>query len=77
MQHELLDACNRATAAATSSSEPRSAAAAVLSATGKYVNFCEYVRRIAMGVLREDEDGMPYGKTMPYALGQPPSRDTV
>ena len=30
-----------------------------------------------MGVLREDEDGMPYGKTMPYALGQPSSRDTV
>jgi len=57
LQQELLDAIAAATAAATSSSEPTSAAGAVLRATAKSAKFCEYVRRISIGVLEDDEDG--------------------
>ena len=57
LQQELLGACAAATAAATSSSEPTSAAGAVLRATATFAKFCEYVRRIAIGVLKDDEDG--------------------
>ena len=69
LQLELSAACNRATAAACSSDNPTSAADAVLKATGRYVRFCEYVRRIAMGVLRSDEDGMPVGQSVPAVSG--------
>ena len=57
LQQELLGACAEATAAATSSSEPTSAAGAVLRATATFAKFCEYVRRISIGVLEDDEDG--------------------
>jgi hypothetical protein len=57
LQQELLGACAAATAAATSSSEPTSAAGAVLRATATFAKFCEYVRRISIGVLEDDEDG--------------------
>ena len=57
LQQELLGACAEATAAATSSSDPASAAGAMLRATATFAKFCEYVRRIAIGVLTDDEDG--------------------
>jgi hypothetical protein len=56
LQQELLGACTEATAAATSSSNPASAAGAMLRATATFAKFCEYIRRIAIGVLADDED---------------------
>ena len=69
LQLELAAACNRATAAACSSVNPTSAADAILKATGRYVRFCEYVRGVAMRVLRDDEDGMPVGQSVPAVSG--------
>ena len=69
LQLELAAACNRATAAACSSVNPTSAADAILKATGSYVRECEYVRGVAMRVLRDDEDGMPVGQSVPAVSG--------
>ena len=57
LQQELLGECAAATSAATSSSDPTSAAGAVSRATATYAKFCEYVRRISTGVLEDGEDG--------------------
>ena len=57
LQHELLGECAAATSAATSSSDPTSAAGAVSRATATFAKFCEYVRRVSTGVLEDDEDG--------------------
>ena len=57
LQKQLLDACNTATVVASLSSQQTTTAGALLSSTATYVHFCEYVRRIALGVLRDDQDG--------------------
>jgi len=57
LQQELFDAIAAASAAATSSSERTSAAGAVSRAATRFSMFCEYVKLMAIGVLKDDEDG--------------------